>query len=128
MRCKKYKIELLFFLLVLVFTAVLTYPTWLHISEGIYGKPDSDQPGSAYFTWWLQFTAQHHLDPKALWISAPWGWDQAFIWWQPLWFYLVRFLGYFLNHFSTLNILLLLSFPLTFLTSYVLVYECCKDN
>ncbi len=122
------KIVYFFLGLLFLLTGFLTYPSWLHLSAWAYGIDHPDHLGTLYNFWWLQFSGKNGLDPHQLWIGAPFVWDSRFMIYQPLWTSAIRFLGLFVNHIATFNILSMLSFPLTFLTTYYLLKHLTKDK
>src|SRR3989338_3135590 len=125
---QSYKLEYIFYTLVVGITLFLSYPSWLSFSHVSYGVNHPDHLGTLWGFWWMQYSFQAKLPYEQLMIAQPFGWEKELVVTQPLWFFLVRVLSFFLNHIATYNLFILLSFPLTFLTCFLFLKQCAQDK
>ena len=123
------KVFYLFFIIILFFlTLLFTWPLVLDLKNNVYGY-SGDSFGYIYYLWWWRRSIFEHLDIRFLPLQeAPFGTvvpkevgTIIFLWPSYL-------LTFFLGDVVSYNLLLLISFPLSGIFSYLLFFEMTKDK
>lgn len=118
----------LFFLSVLFISAIATYififPVILNLNSYVSGFYSTDEPyGVIWSFWWLKIAALNHNPVGSInIISCPFGINTNIIPFFPLWIILAKYFSIFFNEISAYNIILLLTFCLSVITMYYLVF------
>ncbi len=123
------KVFYLFFIVILFFlTLFFTWPLVLDLKNSVYGY-SGDSFGYIYYLWWWRRSIFEHLDIRFLSLQeAPFGTvvpkevgTIVFLWPSYL-------LTFFFGDVLSYNFLLLISFPLSGVFSYLLFFEMTKDK
>lgn len=123
------RIFYLFFIIILFFlTLLFTWPLVLDLKNSVYGY-SGDSFGYIYYLWWWRRSIFEHLNIHFLPLQeAPFGavvpkevGTITFLW--PSYF-----LTFFFGDVVSYNLLLLISFPLSGIFSYLLFFEMTKDK
>jgi len=123
------KLFYLFFIIILFFlTLLFTWPLVLDLKNSVYGY-SGDSFGYIYYLWWWRRSIFEHLDIRFLPLQeAPFGaivpkevGTVTFLW--PSYFLTLLF-----GDVIAYNLLLLISFPLSGIFSYLLFFEMTKDK
>ncbi len=109
------------FLFYSLITVAVNFPLFPKISSATYGYV-GDNYGYLWQLWWWRETPRTlelgNLTPL---LGAPMGGPVNYYFYEPLLIYLGRALTLVVNYFAAFNILLLVTFPLAGLTTYLLV-------
>jgi len=109
------------FALYTLFTIIFNYPLLVKISRATYGYV-GDNYGYLWQLWWWSQTPRTLIDGALTpLLGAPVGGPVNYYLYEPLLIGVGRLLTLFVNYFSAFNLLLLVTFPLTGLTTYILV-------
>ena len=120
------KISLLFALV----SVVVTYPLILNMNGSIYGPFfGTDMRGGLWNLWWGKYALSHHLNYNSCpFLAAPFGLDLTG---QPVSWVVISVLGAILFFSSPLfcfNILMFISFVLTGLAAFLLIFDLIKNR
>lgn len=119
---KSYYSEIIALLIYFVLACVVTYPLVLRMSSSVYGFLN-DNYGNLWLSWWLKYSLIHHLNPLFTpFVSAPFGIDLRMSVFSAPWLIGVA-LSSFAGDIFVYNIQIIISFPLTGLAMYWLVYR-----
>jgi len=123
---KKYFVPSFFIAL----TFICTFPLILKIKSVIPGTYTTDESFAwlAYF-WWLKYAVTHHLAVmyNSI-IAVPFGIDMGKQVLHPVWNFLCVWLSVFTGNVAAYNIQVLLSFILSGITMFYLVFALTKDK
>lgn len=120
--------EILIFLFFLMLTLVVTYPIIFRMSDSIYGYP-GDSSGTIWGFWWQKYAVLHKIPANFVpIIASPFGVDRSYL--PPVPAISLPALGLSLirNEIFAYNFIMLLSFFVSAMTMYYLVYHLTKNK
>lgn len=125
---RRYLLYPLVFLLYSLITAIVNYPLLTRLSSATYGYV-GDNYGYIWQLWWWRETPRtlinNNLTPL---LGAPQGGTVNYYFYEPLLILAGRFLTIFINYFAAFNVLIILTFPLAGLTTFLLVRRLASNN
>lgn len=113
-----------------ILTAIFTYPFIFRMNSGIAGWHSTDEPFAALWnSWWCKYAFEHNLkDTYYSVIAAPFGFDTGGRTASPAWDFVYKWLSILTNHFFPFNIQIFLSFVLSGVSMYCLVFYLTGKN
>lgn len=124
---RRYLLYPLVFLLYSLITAIVNYPLLTRLSSATYGYV-GDNYGYLWQLWWWRETPRVLIDGNLTpLLGAPQGAPINYYFYEPLLIFVGRILTLAVNYFAAFNILLLLTFPLAGLTTFILVKKLTES-
>lgn len=125
----KNKGMLLAFIISVIVSTIFLYPVIFDMNNKIAGFNFTNEPyGVIWCFWWLKFAFLHKIPMDFMnTIAYPFGITTTIVPVYPLWGLLAKYLTIFTNEIFAYNSLLLLSFPLSMLTMYMLMFYLSRN-
>ena len=125
---KKYRSEILIFSFFVLLAIVATYPLIFKMRSYLYGL-GGDSFGAVWYFWWLKYAHLNQIPHLfCQFIASPIGVDYSQFPSLVVINFFAKWLSILVNEIFAYNLIALLTFPLSALTMYYLVYHFTKDK